>query len=58
MGAPRLNDKIWVYGGTAQAIVETINNGRHGVMPAWKDILGEEKSHIVSAYVYSLTAKP
>jgi len=58
MGAPRLNDKIWVYGGTAKAIVETINNGRHGVMPAWKDILGEEKSHLVAAYVYSLTAKP
>jgi cytochrome c oxidase cbb3-type subunit 3 len=57
MGAPRLNDKIWVYGGTAKTIVETINNGRHGVMPAWKDILGEEKSHIVAAYVLSLTAK-
>jgi len=55
MGAPRLNDKIWLVSGTVAGITETINKGRHGVMPAWKDFLGEEKSHIVSAYVYSLS---
>lgn len=55
MGAPRLNDNIWLYGGSKRAIEETIRNGRAGVMPAWKDILGEEKVHLVSAYVYSLS---
>jgi cytochrome c oxidase cbb3-type subunit 3 len=57
MGAPNLTDKIWLYGGTVASISETINKGRAGVMPAWKDILGEEKVHLVSAYVYSLSNK-
>lgn len=55
MGAPRLNDKIWLVSGTVAGISETVNKGRHGVMPSWKDFLGEEKSHIVAGYVYSLS---
>lgn len=57
MGAPNLTDKIWLYGGSIKSITETINNGRAGVMPAWKNILGEERSHLVSAYVYSLSRR-
>ena len=55
MGAPNLTDNIWLYGGSQRVIEETIRNGRAGVMPAWKDILGEEKVHLVTAYVYSLS---
>ena len=55
MGAPNLSDNIWLYGGSKRAIEESIRNGRAGVMPAWKDILGEEKIHVVTAYVYSLS---
>jgi cytochrome c oxidase cbb3-type subunit III len=55
LGAPNLTDKIWLVSGTVAGISEVINKGRHGVMPAWSDFLGEEKSHIVSAYVYSLS---
>lgn len=55
LGAPNLTDKTWLISGTAAGITGVINNGRHGVMPAWKDFLGEERSHIVSAYVYSLS---
>jgi len=54
MGAPRLNDKIWLVSGTVAGITNVINNGRMGVMPAWNDFLGEEKSHILAGYVYSL----
>jgi cytochrome c oxidase cbb3-type subunit III len=57
MGAPRLNDKIWLVSGTVKGISEVINQGRYGVMPAWIDFLGEEKSHIVTGYVYSLSAQ-
>jgi cytochrome c oxidase cbb3-type subunit 3 len=57
MGAPRLNDKIWLVSGTVKGITEVINQGRMGVMPAWKDFLGEEKSHIVAGYVYSLSER-
>ncbi|QBG34472.1 cytochrome-c oxidase, cbb3-type subunit III [Litorilituus sediminis] len=55
LGAPNLTDNIWLYGGSKRAIEESIRNGRAGVMPPWKDILGEEKVHIISAYVYSLS---
>ncbi|WP_448212119.1 cytochrome-c oxidase, cbb3-type subunit III [Colwellia sp. MEBiC06753] len=55
LGAPRLNDNIWLYGGSQKAVEESIRNGRAGVMPAWKDILGEDKVHLISAYVFSLS---
>ncbi len=56
-GAPDLTDKIWLYGGSQRAVEETVKNGRAGVMPAWKEILGEDKVHLISAYVYSLSQK-
>ncbi|SET81648.1 cytochrome-c oxidase, cbb3-type subunit III [Thalassotalea agarivorans] len=55
LGAPALNDNIWLYGGSEKAVQESIRNGRAGVMPAWLNILGEEKIHVISAYVYSLS---
>ncbi|MEY3669895.1 MAG: cytochrome-c oxidase, cbb3-type subunit [Pseudomonadota bacterium] len=58
MGAPNLTDKVWIYGGSINTIKETIHHGRQGVMPAWQNILGEEKSHLVAVYVYSLSQKP
>lgn len=55
LGAPNLTDKIWLYGGSEAAVVETITKGRNGVMPAWKDFLGEAKVHLLAAYVYGLS---
>jgi len=55
VGAPNLTDNTWLYGGSEAKINFTIRNGRAGVMPAWKDILGEDKVHVLSAYVYSLS---
>ena len=46
-----------IIAGSEKAVQESIRNGRAGVMPAWKDILGEEKVHVISAYVYSLSNK-
>ena len=57
MGAPNLTDDVWLYGGSRGMIEETIKHGRAGVMPAWKDVLGEEKVHVITAYVYSLSNK-
>lgn len=57
MGAPDLTDDIWLYGGSRGVIEESIKHGRSGVMPAWKDVLGEEKVHVITAYVYSLSNK-
>ena len=55
LGAPNLSDNTWLYGGSQKAVEESIRNGRAGVMPPWADILGEEKVHVISAYVYSLS---
>jgi len=57
MGAPNLTNNIWLYGGSRGSIEQSIKNGRSGVMPAWKDVLGEEKVHVITAYVYSLSNK-
>ncbi|MDJ0738467.1 MAG: cytochrome-c oxidase, cbb3-type subunit III [Gammaproteobacteria bacterium] len=55
LGAPNLTDKVWLYGGSAGAIKETLNKGRNGVMPPHSDLLGDEKVHLLTAYVYSLS---
>ncbi len=55
LGGPNLTDNIWLYGGTEQAIIETLANGRQGKMPAFKDTLSPEKIHVLAAYVYSLS---
>ncbi len=55
LGAPNLTNNIWLYGGSPKAIADSIANGRMGQMPAHEDFLGEAKSHLLAAYVYSLT---
>ncbi|MEQ8861028.1 MAG: cytochrome-c oxidase, cbb3-type subunit III [Pseudomonadales bacterium] len=56
LGAPALNNDIWLYGGTAEKISETLRVGRNGRMPAFTDILDADKIHVLSGYVTSLSA--
>lgn len=58
MGAPNLTDKVWLYGFEFAQIQQTIRYGRNGKMPAQKDLLGNDKVHLLAAYVYSLSQKP
>ncbi len=53
-GAPRLNDAIWLYGGTREAITESVTYARFGVMPNWKTRLSEDEIRAVSFYVHGL----
>jgi len=55
LGAPNLTDNIWLHGGSKQAIMESIDKGRAGRMPAHAEFLGEAKAHLLAAYVYSLS---
>jgi len=57
LGAANLTDNVWLYGKTPSAIRETIAKGRNGVMPAWQKMMGDDKIHVVTAYVYSLSQK-
>ncbi len=54
-GAPNLTDSIWLYGGSAGTVEQTLRHGRNGVMPAFKDTLGQDKIHVIAAYVYRLS---
>jgi cytochrome c oxidase cbb3-type subunit 3 len=54
LGAPNLTDAIWLYGGTEEAITQTIQYSRFGVMPPWGERLGEAQVRAVSAYVHGL----
>ncbi|MFC6673589.1 cytochrome-c oxidase, cbb3-type subunit III [Marinobacterium aestuariivivens] len=55
LGAPNLTDDTWLYGGSFEQVAHSIRNGRAGVMPAHKDLLSDDKIHLIAAYVYSLS---
>jgi cytochrome c oxidase cbb3-type subunit 3 len=58
LGAPNLTDKVWLYGSSEAEIINGITNGRNNVMPSWKGFLGEQKAHVLAAYIWSLSNKP
>lgn len=55
LGAPNLTNRIWLYGGSRKSIIESISKGRGGNMPAHKEFLGENRVHVLAAYVYGLS---
>ncbi|WP_407176037.1 cytochrome-c oxidase, cbb3-type subunit III [Bradyrhizobium sp. STM 3562] len=54
LGAPNLTDRIWLYGSDEATIIETITNGRAGVMPAWEGRLDPVTLKAMAVYVHSL----
>jgi cytochrome c oxidase cbb3-type subunit 3 len=55
-GFPNLTDNDWLYGGTPETIVETITNGRHGMMPPMAAAVGgPDDVKDVAQYVLSLS---
>ncbi|WP_207537603.1 cytochrome-c oxidase, cbb3-type subunit III [Sabulicella rubraurantiaca] len=54
MGAPRLNDRIWLFGGDKAAIMRTIAYSRAGVMPSWQGRLDPAVVNMLTLYVHSL----
>ena len=54
VGAPRLTDKIWLYGGDRATLTETVTNARYGIMPAWKTKLDPVTIKMLALYVHSL----
>ena len=54
VGAPNLTDKIWLYGSDEATIIETVTNGRAGVMPAWVGRLDPSTIKAMAVYVHSL----
>ena len=54
LGAPDLTDRIWLYGSDEATLIETITNGRAGVMPAWSGRLDPVTVKALAVYVHSL----
>lgn len=53
-GAPDLTDVEWLYGGERADILESLNNGRQGVMPNWNERLDPEMITALAVYVHAL----
>ncbi|MBX7502514.1 cytochrome-c oxidase, cbb3-type subunit III [Qipengyuania sp. YG27] len=54
LGAPRLNDAIWLRGNTAEAIKAQMLNPKMGAMPAWGERLDPMTIKMLTVYVHSL----
>ncbi|WIV96229.1 cytochrome-c oxidase, cbb3-type subunit III [Kinneretia aquatilis] len=55
-GFPNLTDSDWLYGGSHETIVQTISNGRNGVMPPMAAAVGTpEDVRNLANYVLSLS---
>lgn len=56
LGAPDLTNRVWLYGSSFNQVQQTIRYGRNGHMPAQENFLGNDKVHLLAAYVYSLSS--
>ncbi len=54
LGAPRLNDQIWLYGGEREDIIAQIDKPKQGVMPGWEARLDETTIKMLTVYVHTL----
>ena len=54
LGAPRLNDAIWLRGGTREDIIAQVTNPKLGAMPAWGERLDPVTIKMLAAYIHSL----
>jgi cytochrome c oxidase cbb3-type subunit 3 len=58
MGAPDLTHPgAFIYGSSFAQLQQTIRYGRQGQMPAQEQLQGNDKVHLLAAYVYSLSHK-
>lgn len=55
---PNLTDEYWLHGGKPESVLASVAGGfpTKG-MPAWKPVLGAEKTRLAAAYVLSLRGK-
>lgn len=51
LGAPRLSDDIWLYGGDIESIKHTLSAGRNGMMPAFEGRLDDLQIKLLIAWI-------
>ncbi|MGV3592162.1 MAG: cytochrome-c oxidase, cbb3-type subunit III [Gammaproteobacteria bacterium] len=58
LGAPRLNDAVWLYGGDEASIRKSIALGRNGEMPAFGEKLDDLQIKLLIAWLMTPEAAP
>lgn len=53
-GAPALTDQAVIYGQDTASVMQTLRNGRQGVMPAWSDRLSSAEINLLALYTARL----
>ncbi|MEZ5961396.1 MAG: cytochrome-c oxidase, cbb3-type subunit III [Hyphomonadaceae bacterium] len=54
VGAPSLNDDLWLYGGTREEIRRQVELGRGGVMPSWEHRFDAGTLRALAYYVHEM----
>lgn len=54
LGAPTLNNVLWLYGSEKADIIAQVTTSKHGVMPAWAGRLDEATIKQLAIYVHAL----
>ena len=54
LGAPRLDDRIWLYGGDRASVIQSITTAPAGAMPAWEGRLDAATIKMLAVYVHTL----
>ncbi len=57
LGAPTLNDKVWLHGWGEDAIARIVKEGKTNVMPAQTGRLSEAQIRVLAGYVWSLSRR-
>lgn len=52
---PDLTDRDWLWGGDPEQIMQTITDGRRGIMPPWQGTISPAEAADIAQYVRSLS---
>jgi cytochrome c oxidase cbb3-type subunit 3 len=50
-GTPPLTGPMWIYGGNRESLYQSIVNGRHGICPAWVNVLTAVQIRALALYL-------
>ncbi|WP_421725236.1 cytochrome-c oxidase, cbb3-type subunit III [Bauldia sp.] len=54
LGAPSVQDAIWLYGSDSEDVIATVTNARNSSMPAWGERLDPTSVKALTFYVHNL----
>ena|SRR5579863_8382518 len=57
-GTPALTGPTWIYGGDRESLYRSIVNGRHGICPAWVNVLTPVQIRALALYLVATSSLP